>query len=256
MGKSGKASGRGRPGRDPAYGRGQEDHERLALSFRAMGGGLWDYDVNADVLFCNARWHEIVGLDPATANVRSIADLARHVHPADVHLAVAIDPVEIDRLIVSEEIYRIEFRIVRPDGQIRWLRSVACVVRDAGSRHARAVGCVTDITEFRASEPLPTEPVGAGTAANGAARDAGRGAHGLPAASGDGRGDAAADDRLSEKERECLLWVSAGKTAWETAVILGRSRRTVEFHLKNAVRKLNASNKIHAATIAIRKGLL
>ena len=36
---------------------------------------------------------------------------------------------------------------------------------------------------------------------------------------------------------------------------MGRSQRTVEFHLINATRKLSASNKIHAAVIAtVRKG--
>jgi DNA-binding CsgD family transcriptional regulator len=61
---------------------------------------------------------------------------------------------------------------------------------------------------------------------------------------------------LSEKEKECLLWVSAGKTADETAQIMGRSRRTIEYHINNAVRKLAASNKIHAVVIAIRSGIL
>jgi DNA-binding CsgD family transcriptional regulator len=61
---------------------------------------------------------------------------------------------------------------------------------------------------------------------------------------------------LTAKELECLRWVSLGKTAWETAAIIGRSHRTVEFHLNNAVRKLDASNRVHAATIAIRLGLL
>ncbi|NWP61276.1 helix-turn-helix transcriptional regulator, partial [Escherichia coli] len=59
-----------------------------------------------------------------------------------------------------------------------------------------------------------------------------------------------------ERELECLRWVSLGKTAWETATIMGRSQRTVEFHLINATRKLSASNKIHAAVIAVRTGLI
>jgi DNA-binding CsgD family transcriptional regulator len=56
---------------------------------------------------------------------------------------------------------------------------------------------------------------------------------------------------LSFRERECLFWAGLGKTAWETSVILGRSRRTVEFHLANAVKKLRAANKYHAAMIAL-----
>lgn len=61
---------------------------------------------------------------------------------------------------------------------------------------------------------------------------------------------------LTDRELTCLRWVSLGKTAWETATIIGRSRRTVEFHLLNAMRKLGAVNKVHAAVIAVRQGLI
>jgi PAS domain S-box-containing protein len=61
---------------------------------------------------------------------------------------------------------------------------------------------------------------------------------------------------LSFRERECLFWTGLGKTAWETSVILDRSRRTVEFHLANAVKKLRAANKHHAVMIALDNGML
>lgn len=61
---------------------------------------------------------------------------------------------------------------------------------------------------------------------------------------------------LTSKELECLLWVVLGKTAWETASIIGRSPRTVEFHLANAVKKLGAANKTQAAMLALRSGLI
>lgn len=50
----------------------QLEYERLSLSFKAMGGGLWDYDIDADMLFCNERWYEILGLDQATHPITSI----------------------------------------------------------------------------------------------------------------------------------------------------------------------------------------
>ena len=40
--------------------------------------------------------------------------------------------------------------------------------------------------------------------------------------------------RLSDRQRECLLWVARGKTAAETAIILGISSETVIQHLKMA----------------------
>ena len=49
----------------------------------------------------------------------------------------------------------IEYRIVRPDGEIRWVRVRGFQVRDAAGKLIRITGIVTDITERkRAAETL------------------------------------------------------------------------------------------------------
>jgi LuxR family transcriptional activator of conjugal transfer of Ti plasmids len=62
--------------------------------------------------------------------------------------------------------------------------------------------------------------------------------------------------KLSEHERLCLIWTTQGKTAWEVAQIIGRSKATVEFHLRRASGKLDAANKVHAAFKARELDLL
>lgn len=62
--------------------------------------------------------------------------------------------------------------------------------------------------------------------------------------------------RLSQRELECLRWNLQGKTAWETSCIISRSERTVNFHIQNAMRKLEATSKQQAALKAIKMGLL
>jgi DNA-binding CsgD family transcriptional regulator len=62
--------------------------------------------------------------------------------------------------------------------------------------------------------------------------------------------------KLSEHERLCLIWTTQGKTAWEVAQIIGRSKATVEFHLRRAAGKLDATNKVHAAFKARELDLL
>ena len=62
--------------------------------------------------------------------------------------------------------------------------------------------------------------------------------------------------KLSERELECLEWVSLGKTSWETGLILGISERTINFHLLNAARKLNVYGRQAAVAIALRQNLL
>jgi len=61
---------------------------------------------------------------------------------------------------------------------------------------------------------------------------------------------------LSEREKEVLKWVTYGKTTWETSVILGIGERTVKFHLKNIMKKLNCVSRAHAAAIASELGII
>jgi len=62
--------------------------------------------------------------------------------------------------------------------------------------------------------------------------------------------------RLSARELECLRWAAVGKTSWETALILGVSERTVNFHFGNVFGKLKVNNKQAAVAQAIFQGLL
>ncbi|APG14876.1 helix-turn-helix transcriptional regulator [Bradyrhizobium japonicum] len=48
---------------------------------------------------------------------------------------------------------------------------------------------------------------------------------------------------LSERERQCLRWVEKGKSSWSIGVILKVSENTVNFHIKNAMRKLETSTR-------------
>jgi DNA-binding response OmpR family regulator len=51
---------------------------------------------------------------------------------------------------------------------------------------------------------------------------------------------------LREREVEALTWAARGKTFWEIGAILGLSKRTVEFHLENARRKLGVATRTQA----------
>lgn len=68
-------------------------------------------------------------------------------------------------------------------------------------------------------------------------------------------GDAASDP-LSERERECLFWVSEGKTTDEIALILGVSGNTVNKYIVSSIQKLSAGNRTMAVAVAIRNGLI
>ena len=61
--------------------------------------------------------------------------------------------------------------------------------------------------------------------------------------------------QLSNREREVLLWLKRGKSSWEIAVILNITERTVNFHVRNIMVKLNAVSRTQAVAVAIEKGL-
>lgn len=62
------------------------------------------------------------------------------------------------------------------------------------------------------------------------------------------------ENLLSQREREVISWVKEGKSSWEIGVILGVQERTINFHISNIKRKLNASTRTQAVAIAVAKG--
>ena len=57
---------------------------------------------------------------------------------------------------------------------------------------------------------------------------------------------------LTDRERDVVAWVAAGKTAWDISIILGVSEAAVVKRINNAMRKLDASNRAQAVAHAIR----
>ncbi len=61
---------------------------------------------------------------------------------------------------------------------------------------------------------------------------------------------------LNPREIETLTMSAQGKTSAHIAKVLGLSKRTVDFHIENACRKLNAATRIEAAVKASSLGLI
>ncbi len=62
--------------------------------------------------------------------------------------------------------------------------------------------------------------------------------------------------RLTERELECLQWIAMGKSYSEVAMILEITERTVKFHAKNIISKMNSVNIKQAMTKALRLNLI
>ena len=61
---------------------------------------------------------------------------------------------------------------------------------------------------------------------------------------------------LTTRETDALTWVAAGKSDAEIAGIMDLSRKTINFHIENAKRKLGYTSRVTAIAAALRDGLI
>ena len=68
--------------------------------------------------------------------------------------------------------------------------------------------------------------------------------------------DSSTDVSLTKREMECLELMVNGFSSKNAAEKLGVSTASVDYHVANAVKKLEAKNRPHAAALAITRGLV
>lgn len=124
----------------------RESERRMALAAGAAKLGMWDRDLVRGEAWANPQWRELVGFGPAEAV--SLGRLIDKVHP---------DDRERVRRALTEttgplSVHEIEFRVLRPDGDVRWIASRGHVEFDALGRPARALGASVDCTARKKSE--------------------------------------------------------------------------------------------------------
>ncbi|MES0039823.1 LuxR family transcriptional regulator [Mesorhizobium sp. M0046] len=61
---------------------------------------------------------------------------------------------------------------------------------------------------------------------------------------------------LSSREKECILWTARGKSSREIGIILGITVNTVNFHIKNVLRKMDTSSRTVASIKAVNSGII
>lgn len=119
---------------------------RLAMSAARLGSFAWDMttgrvDWSEDI----ERMHGI----PVGSFEGTFDAYQRDMHAEDRDRVLAIVAASVER----GESHHLEYRIVRPDGAIRWLRAHGQYERDpATGRPSRLVGVCQDVTEEREAE--------------------------------------------------------------------------------------------------------
>ncbi|HVM99309.1 MAG TPA: HWE histidine kinase domain-containing protein [Caulobacteraceae bacterium] len=112
----------------------------VALDAAAMG--IWEYDIVADRLSWDRRGAALIGFTGDPISLNAFMSL---VHPDDVErVAAAQDAAERGD---GGGYYRIEHRLLLPDGRARWIEITGRLFFDAEGIATRAVGTVRDVDE-------------------------------------------------------------------------------------------------------------
>lgn len=122
----------------------RESEERLRLAAEAGNVGLWEWNILNDSIVWSDRIYEFHGIQRDSFG-SSVQDFMALIHSEDLNRV----SVALTRAVEQQEPYDVEFRTVRPDGEIRWLSTSARVQYDAAGRPVRMFGAVLDITERR-----------------------------------------------------------------------------------------------------------
>jgi len=125
--------------------------ERLRLALQAGGIATWERNDHTGFLVWNEQYFRLLGYKVGEVNPSRAAWLAR-VHPEDREAANQKTATG-ER---SLQDYVSEFRIVRPDGSVRWARACGRFLNKKGEP-LRTIGVVEDITEAR--EQIETQRV-------------------------------------------------------------------------------------------------
>ncbi|MCH7596747.1 MAG: PAS domain S-box protein, partial [Planctomycetes bacterium] len=128
----------------------RESEQRLQIALQADRMGIYDYDVKTGDVIRTEGTAEILGV-PHESFRGNVEDFAKRLHPEDrEHVTATIEGVLRDG--AEEDGYAIEYRIVRPNGDVRWVADRSTVYRNQSGRATRMLGTVLDITERKQAE--------------------------------------------------------------------------------------------------------
>ena len=124
-----------------------ESERRLEAAQRISHVGYWERDLATNRYTWSDEAYRIFGLAPQ-ARTLGFDDVQELVHPSDrARRAVAIAAA-----LQGGAQYDVEYRAVRPSGEVRFVRSQGNVVRDETGEPRRVFGTVQDITERKWAE--------------------------------------------------------------------------------------------------------
>ncbi len=122
-------------------------HELSRAVQKIAGVGSYEWDLSSGQALWSEQLYAIHGLSPPTDGDQP-APAFRYIHPDDAETIRGLAA----GVLAGRPATSGEYRILRPDGEVRTVWGHGAVVRDAGGRPLKLIGTVQDITERRVLE--------------------------------------------------------------------------------------------------------
>jgi PAS domain S-box-containing protein len=208
----------------------ERNRARLAEAERIARMGSWEWDIPSLHLTCSEGLYEIYGISPEEFDGHYEGG-SQYVHPDDRELVEQ----QMQEAVESGVSVDLEYRIIRPDGRVRRVRSRAELSADSDGNAVRLTGSVQDVTELHA----------AAEALHQTASDIGRRAAALSPSQNRTRGGDLTKS-LSPRQIEILALVAEGLSNAEIASSLYLTESTVKWHVRKILRALRVANRAQA----------
>jgi PAS domain S-box-containing protein len=127
----------------------RESDERMNLALMSSGVGTWSWNIVDNSIIWDDYIHPLFGLEPKTFPGRS-EDFLHLVHPDDRDHVSAI----IAETLEKDARYDSDYRVIWPDGTVRFLATCGKVYRDPAGRPVRMSGVCWDVTDRKRTEEL------------------------------------------------------------------------------------------------------
>lgn len=124
----------------------ERDH-RLQLALESGRMGAWDWSIASNKVTWSPTLEAIHGLEPGTFP-GTFEAFQSDMHPEDRPAVLQTLAETLDR----SRPHHVEYRIVRPDGTIRWVEGTGALMRNGSGSPSHMIGVCTDITERKQAE--------------------------------------------------------------------------------------------------------
>ena len=124
--------------------------ERLQLALSTGSGvGTWDWDVPTNKVYADERFARLYSVDPARARAGApLSDFFHGIHPRDAPAVQAA----VDEAVATGKPFSAEYRLIQPDGEVRWVIAQGQCALDPDGRPLRFPGVSFDVTDRREAE--------------------------------------------------------------------------------------------------------